>query len=144
MKSHYEKGACKKDGQCFSDDECGQYQYCGDNGVRCVTAPCEANYDICLPKGGVNDFCQAGENMCWPGLPCINNRCTLFSQCKADTDCTDGYCGWLPDGWRGCRPYAQVGESCEGFTLPQYRNVCDPSLTCVFSEPTHDVPGVCQ
>lgn len=144
MKSHYEKGACKKDGQCFSDAECSPYEYCGDNGVRCVTAPCDANYDVCLLKGGVNDFCLSGENMCWPGLPCINNKCTLFSQCKSDADCSDGFCGWLPDGWRGCRPYAQAGESCEGFTLPQYRSFCDPALTCVFSEATHDVPGTCQ
>jgi hypothetical protein len=65
--------------------------------------------------------------------------------CTQNSDCTDGFCGWGTDNVsRECKPFSQAGESCEGFVLPSYRKFCAPGLTCVFSEPTHDVPGTCQ
>ncbi len=64
--------------------------------------------------------------------------------CANDADCDDSFCGWATDGARICKPWAQLGEHCEGFVLPVRRSFCAPDLTCVLSEPTGDAGGTCQ
>ena len=68
----------------------------------------------------------------------------LPSDCREDSDCGDGFCGWESDGKRTCKPWAGLGDSCGGRVLPAYRQSCDPSLTCIQSERGGDMPGTCQ
>ncbi len=65
--------------------------------------------------------------------------------CTADSDCNDGFCGWLADNSRVCKPWADVGDSCRGFVRAEDRAFCDPSLHCLRdpSDPTFDLPGTC-
>lgn len=109
---------CRLPGQCLADNECASGEYCGDNGVRCITHPCTANYDVCQPLE---------EDGAW---------------CDRDEVC-EGFCGWDDNNDRLCKPWAQEGESCGGFVLPAFRNSCEPGLTCECVEPTCDVPGIC-
>jgi hypothetical protein len=64
--------------------------------------------------------------------------------CASDSDCSFGFCGVGEHGNNVCKPFSQVGERCGGFTLPSFQKRCEPGLTCVYSEATHDVPGTCQ
>lgn len=66
------------------------------------------------------------------------------SECAADIDCSDGFCGWTPTHARVCKPWSMTGELCEGFMPLQHRSVCHPGLTCVQIEQTGDLPGTCQ
>ncbi len=96
-----------------------------------------------------------GTGQCWCDEMCVqygdccsnvNAVCSLGpNTCATDEDCAEGWCGWESDNvTRACKPFAQIGESCDGFVILSARNKCDPSLECQFSEPTHDVPGTCQ
>jgi hypothetical protein len=71
-----------------------------------------------------------------------DGRCDVA--CASDDDCVDGFCGWTAEDTRVCRPFAQEGEHCEGFVVPEARTFCRPDLTCVFSEATGDAGGTCQ
>lgn len=109
---------CRRPGECFGDNECASGQYCGDNGARCITYPCDVNFNICKPLENDGAWCDRDE------------MCT-------------GFCGWDSSNERVCKAYSQAGERCGGFVLPEYRSVCAPGLDCVYPEPTHDVPGTC-
>lgn len=112
---------CRLPDQCFDDIECEDGDFCGDNGVRCITQPCDANYDVC----------QAAQE--------------LGSWCDRDSMCDDSFCGWGDDNvTRECKAFSQAGERCRGFVVPSARSFCAPGLTCVFPEPTNDVPGICE
>lgn len=119
MKGYYREGACETTGEqkCSSDADCPQGQECVHNGVFCVMAPCDVSYFICKPKAEV--------------------------PCQTNDDCKDSFCGWNEKNERICKPWAQVGEHCEGFVMPAYRQFCAPGLTCKLSEPTGDAGGTC-
>jgi len=96
-----------------------------------------------------------GTGQCWCDEKCVqygdccsnvNAVCSLGpNACASDEDCASGWCGWASDDvTRACKAFAQMGESCEGFVVPSAREKCDPSLECIHSEPTFDVPGTCQ
>ncbi len=109
---------CAAPGACLADDECAIGEFCGDNGVRCIVAPCLANFDVCQAPQAPGDWCDRDE-MC------------------------DGFCGWDDANERVCKPWGQEGDSCGGFVLPASRNFCEPGLTCPCSEATCDLPGTC-
>jgi len=106
-------------GSC-SPEACGEY-------VPANSCQCD---DACVDYG---DCCDDVETVCGdePGDACASND-----------DCPE-FCGWNEDNLRVCKPWAQVGESCEGFVLPSFRASCAPGLECDFPEPTFDVPGTC-
>lgn len=102
----------------------------------------------------VNQCGSKGSGLCWCDEKCsdygdccfnVNDVCETGNECVQDSECSDGFCGWEDDNvTRVCKPFAGVGESCEGFVLPSYRSKCGPGLDCIFPEATHDVPGTCQ
>lgn len=105
----------------------------------------------CAPAdcGGKSDgLCWCDEICVQYGDCCADVKavCTLGgNDCIDNDDCAEGFCGWADDdSTRICKPWGEVGDSCEGFVLPSHRVFCDPSLECVPSEPTFDAPGVCQ
>lgn len=106
-------------GSC-SPDACGEY-------IPANTCQCD---DACVYYG---DCCDDVDAVC-------NDEPT--DECESNEDCPE-FCGWNEDNLRVCKPWAQVGESCEGFVLPHFRAQCAPGLECEFSEPTFDVPGTC-
>lgn len=74
----------------------------------------------------------------------ISTTC-VANACDTDDDCSsDSWCAPTNDGSTECRAFATVGETCGGFVLPDFYNVCEPGLTCVYSEPTYDIPGTCE
>jgi Cys-rich repeat protein len=107
---------CLRPDECLSDADCGSGETCQPNGAACITYPCDVAYDICKPA----------------------------ESCADSSDCSDGFCGWDAGGSRVCKPYRNEGESCGGFTLPEFRYECRPDLECKCTEPTCDAPGVCE
>jgi len=109
-------------GSC-SPDACGDY-------IPANSCQCDA---ACVDYG---DCCDDVDAVCndVPDVP--------VDGCQSNDDCPE-FCGWNHDNLRVCKPWAQVGESCEGFVMPAFRATCAPDLECEFSEPTFDVPGVC-
>lgn len=117
-------------------------------------AAAEANTDraagSCTPQAcGVyipSNSCQCDDACVFYGDCCddVDTVCgdEPVDECQSNDDCPE-FCGWNADNVRVCKPWAQVGESCEGFVLPEFRAQCAPGLECEFSEPTFDVPGVC-
>lgn len=106
------------------------------------TGECHTD-DWCHPETAQAD-CQGLFHIAVPGSwGCDAFECVWLTACESDDDCTDGFCGWATDGERVCKPWAEEGETCEGFVLPAYREFCAPELTCVPSEETFDVPGTC-
>ncbi|MGH1342912.1 MAG: hypothetical protein ACRBN8_15220 [Nannocystales bacterium] len=106
-------------GSC-SPEACGEY--IPSNSCQCDAA--------CVDYG---DCCHDVDAVC-NDVP--------VDECGSNDDCPE-FCGWNDDNLRVCKPWAQVGESCEGFVLPAFRASCAPGLECEFSEPTFDIPGVC-
>ena len=130
-------------GQCFADDECGADEYCGDNGVRCITAPCDANFDICKPKEAEGSWCDR-DSVCSAGAVCMNNACTVpTDECQTSADCNDEFCGYNEDSSRVCKPYAPEGERCGGFVRPQDYEACSPEFGCLAPTFIADIPGYC-
>ena len=92
-------------------------------------ATCSSNY-----CGG----CRAEWYDEWGGIA----ECA--PSCKSDADCTkETWCRENMDGQGECVPWAGPGERCEGFVRHWQRERCAPGLSCLFSEPTGDVPGTC-
>jgi hypothetical protein len=102
----------------------------------------------------VNQCGTKGSGLCWCDDKCsdygdccfnVNDVCETGNECVADNDCDNGFCGWEDDNTtRVCKDFAGQGDSCEGFVIPSARAHCGPGLQCIFTEPTHDVPGTCQ
>lgn len=105
-------------GSC-TPDACGEY-------IPANSCQCD---DLCVEYG---DCCDDVDAVC--NAP--------VDECQSNEDCPE-FCGWNEDNVRVCKPWAQEGESCQGFVLPQFRADCAPGLECEFSEPTFDVPGTC-
>ena len=74
----------------------------------------------------------------------VTNVTCLPDTCELDSDCPSWeWCGYSSSSERTCKAYVGAGDSCEGFTLPEYYERCDPSLTCVTDPYIADLPGVC-
>lgn len=128
---------------CNDDSECGSDEYCGDNGVRCITFPCDANFDICKPRELEGAYC-ANDRGCADGLSCQANTCAVAqNECSDATDCSDQFCGWDADTNRVCKDYAFEGDRCGGFVRPQDYQICEPSFGCLAPDFIADIPGWC-
>ncbi len=128
---------------CAGDDECAADEYCGDNGVRCIMAPCTANFDVCQPREAEGAYC-ANDRGCVDGLSCKANICAATTaSCTTSDDCTDEFCGYLADASRVCKPYAAEGERCGGFVRPENYEACAPSQLCLAPDFIADIPGYC-
>lgn len=65
--------------------------------------------------------------------------------CESNEDCgADQWCRQTESGAMTCVPFAQAGESCNGFTLPWYYEQCAPDLVCDVPDYVADAPGVCR
>lgn len=141
------------DASCTNDDECDDGEWCGwgdDNVTR-----------ECKPFVGEGESCNgfvlpAFRERCEPDLECecIEATCDApgicvvpdEGPCTSNDDCDDGeWCGFAsnPED-RECRPYADIGDSCGGFTLPEFVQICAPGVECVQLNPfLADAPGTC-
>lgn len=130
--------------RCTSHDDCASDEFCGDNGVRCITSPCDANFDICQPRQGEGDACNEDE-MCGPDLACRNAQCTAVGtdECADAADCDTGWCGYDATGGRICKDYVAEGDACGGFVRPQDYEACPPDLTCTAPDFIADIRGNC-
>jgi hypothetical protein len=119
------------------DPDCEIHGPCGDGTVPlCEMVPPEC------PEGLVLETVNGCFGECVDPVSCLPPPTVLG--CESDLDCSDGFCGWAEDNnTRICKDWALPGDSCEGFVLPSARATCAPGLHCLFSEPTHDVPGTC-
>jgi|GEM_PF-2479963 len=145
-------GGCVPDDACFGDDECGAGEYCGHNGVMCITTPCDVSYDICKPAEAEGAWCDR-DAMCAEGTVCSPETSTCTApkvpgdgECETTADCAEGFCGCVDAecSSRICKPWQTEGQSCGGFTLPHYYTQCDPSLTCSSPYWIADLPGICS
>lgn len=126
---------------------CEQVCNDGTQPVNCFADPCSVS--SCPVEGAT---CQAnycgGCNAEWYGaygqeiLECSPPpaACGSDADCTADTWCRNTESNTSTE----CVPYVGVGQSCEGYVLPWFFERCEPGLTCIYSEPTHDVPGTCH
>jgi hypothetical protein len=108
-----------------------------------------ASFEVTASKAGLYGIVY------WPTSSSSSNY-TITSSCVAgcsvcqaafdECDGGEGFCGCLDSNCDGlaCKPYAQEGDFCGGFTLPQYHQLCDPSLDCVTSPVIADAPGTCS
>ncbi|MFT7578426.1 MAG: hypothetical protein ACI9MR_000084 [Myxococcota bacterium] len=113
-------GGCLPEDACLNDAECAEGEFCGHNGVFCITTPCDVSYNVCQP---IEDD----------------------GQCENNDDCTDGFCGCTDSTCetRECRPFSAEGERCGGFVRPPDVRVCAPEFRCVSPRFIADIPGNC-
>ena len=138
-------GCLPKDA-CLDDAACGDDAYCGHNGVVCITAPCDASYDVCKPKQAVGGWCDRDAMCAAPGTCDLEtSTCVAASGCATNDDCSDGFCGCVDASCssRTCKPWQAEGESCGGYTLPHLYTQCDPALSCASPNWIADLPGIC-
>lgn len=139
------KGATYAAGESFKDD-CNTC-FCNDDGtVACTKIGCVATceYDGTLYKDGDQFKSTDGCNSCScksGGVICTKMACV--KTCTSTDDCPEGqWCGYGEK--RVCKPYAALGESCGGFMMPEYVQICAPEHTCVNLNPmVMDLPGRC-
>jgi len=98
-------------------------------GKRCPRAP-----DILVATVTFNCDGAIASSECYSG----SNTCTTDKECHSNS-----WCRPTQDGTNQCVPFVGEGKRCEGFVLPWTRERCEPNLTCVPTEPTGDVPGIC-
>ncbi len=139
--------ACENCGPVRCDDsaDCGAGEFCGDNGVRCITAPCDVNFDVCQPLRGDGESCNLDE-MCADGLACVDGKCGAVAadECQTADDCgADEFCGYATDRTRVCKPHAAEGEYCGGFVRPEDYVTCPEDLACVAPDFIADIRGNC-
>lgn len=114
--------------QCFVDP-CQVAPACSE------AATCEANY-----CGGCNaEFYDASGY----------GVCQAEGECASDADCPGGeWCrqsgGGTVDPSYECVPFVSEGDSCEGFTLPEFFERCAPGLVCDTLDFIADAPGICR
>lgn len=137
-------GGCAVAAPCEGDWECKAGEFCGDNGVRCVRAPCDANYNVCQQQVSAGDVCTRDPE-CQSGAACREGVCGIET-CTTDADCANGFCG-CADGscaTRICKDYAAEGESCGGFRMANLVRHCSAELSCVAPYTIiADIPGHC-
>jgi len=117
--------------QCFADP-CEVAPLCAE------AATCEANY-----CGGCNaEFHDAsGYLVCQAAA----DECASDADCPADEWCRPAEGGrGVVDPRYECVPFVNEGDSCEGFTLPQFFERCAPGLVCDTVDFIADAPGVCR
>jgi len=112
-------GVCSSGANCQSDSDCGSGQFCGGMGT------CQAFRLEGEKCGGFTQF----PPQCAPGL-----RCQLEIIADVGGTCVNN--GTM------CRPFAQLGQTCNGGLPPQFSTLCQPPLTCVTSLPGAN--GVCE
>lgn len=138
---------CATASACEGDYDCQAGEFCGDNGVRCVRAPCDANYDVCQARHGSGAVC-ARDGECKDGFACRGGSCAA-EVCSSSDDCQHdlpGFCG-CADGACStsiCKDYAAEGESCGGFRMAHLTRFCAPDVECVAPHDIiADIPGHC-
>ena len=146
-KGRWQDGPCRLPGQCFNDDECKSDDYCGDNGVRCIMAPCTANYNVCQPREDKGAYCDRNR-VCKPGLHCDAEKqqcvaddaqtgCTSSKDCPVDQICQQVYCITTPCpalcGNPACTDDKQCGADgyCDATGVCKKTGFCVRSSDCV-------------
>jgi len=137
-------GGCQQADACENDYECQAGQFCGDNGVRCVRAPCDANYNVCQAQHVGGGSCSRDAE-CGAGFACRDNVCSA-QLCETEDDCNNGFCGCSDTRCttRICKNYAAEGESCGGFRMADRVRYCSSEFDCVAPyDIIADIPGHC-
>lgn len=137
-------GGCQQADACEDDYACKPGQFCGDNGVRCVRAPCDANYNVCQAQHTIGGNCSRDAE-CGAGSACRDNVCAA-QLCEAESDCNNGFCGCSDStcSTRICKNYAAEGESCGGFRMADRVRFCSSEFECVGPHDIiADIPGHC-
>lgn len=146
------KANCLRENECLSNDSCGADQFCGDNGVRCIRAPCDVNYNICRPRGAAGASCTE-DRACQEGLSCgdgglcaVVGNVEIGGACSDTALCANGFCGCADNSCatRVCKPFAAEGEVCGGFRMASAVTFCDTNqFDCVGPVFIADIPGRC-
>ena len=140
-------------GYKYDDNTCLEsagYSWCesSQNCIRMWETPCEDNYSNCRDclnkqQHGVNIACPEECNM-------------VHINCNDNTDCGELYfCRPItnsPNSLKECVRYLNEGDSCGGFTTPNYESRCKHNLECVHSKSNFrpsvpmiaDTPGHCK
>lgn len=129
---------------CENDWNCKTGEFCGDNGVRCVRAPCDANFNVCQAQVPGGSACTR-DGECQAGLACRGGAC-VAELCGETSECDNGFCG-CGDGsctTSICKDFAKEGESCGGFRMAHLVRHCSPDFACVAPyDIIADIPGHC-
>ena len=137
-------GGCVSAEACEDDSVCQDGEFCGDNGVRCVRAPCDANFNVCQAKRGIGGTCSR-DGECAAGSACREGVCAAQA-CAEESDCDNGFCGCADVSCTGriCKDFAKEGESCGGFRMADRTRFCSSEFTCVAPyDIIADIPGHC-
>lgn len=126
---------------------------CGSACERsCDTDPHQACILLCVPK------CECPMSTVLEktdSTTCIDRRdCTTSKTCEYDRDCDTGFwCRVKPRNHistsvnteKHCVPFMAEGESCNGYTLPEYFERCSTEFSCeARGHPLLvDAPGIC-
>lgn len=139
--------------ECEVTEDCDAGNWCGwgDDNVTRECKPFATEGDSC---GGF--VLPSFRAECEPGLECecVEPTCDVPgictdpgpSACEDNDDCPTGeWCGYASDpADRECKPFAAIGDSCGGFTLPEFVEACEPGVECVNTNPfIADAPGTC-
>ncbi|KAJ9438117.1 hypothetical protein DIPPA_09538, partial [Diplonema papillatum] len=143
-------GACSSSAVCTP--RAGAGASCG-SGTPCQHDLCQPDLECVQTEPNLPGACRrtypradAGQHGALAGGPAVftvREGCVDNDSCGADEFCrprrrVDGGCSTA----MACTPRATVGESCGGYTLPCYHELCEEGLVCVFGL-TYDRPGRC-
>merc|ERR1712065_46410 len=106
-------------------------------------------YEDSCSLAGEGEGCVYSED-CDPSTYCMNGICEKYIPCSNDMPCDEGmFCTYNFEGKEDemrCKHYSATGESCGGYTLASYINMCNPEThSCVnlHSPMIADIPGSC-
>lgn len=97
--------------------------------------------NLCMFAGALRERAGASSTAIGSWL---DGACPEEISCSKDSDCDNQFCGWNASNARICKPYAQRGEHCGGFTMPQFRSFCAPGLECDSPRGMVDGGGTCK
>ena len=87
---------------------------------------------------------------CPPGMKLKHTNsteCVKTCDCSIEPNCDENreWCRENGNGGHECTLFAKQGEICNGFTLPQYYEICHPDLSCEDRNDPRivDDPGIC-